>query len=65
MTIVMADISYSCSVYAGGQSVIDAGVATLVTDHGSGPELAMHRGEAGALWIAGHRSSPGADLIAG
>jgi sortase (surface protein transpeptidase) len=64
MTIVMADISYSCSVYAGGQSVIDAGVATLVTDRGSGPVLATRPGAAGALWIAGHRSSHGGPFAA-
>jgi sortase A len=59
MTIVMSDISYSCSVYAGGQSVLNQGLATLVTDEGSGPLLATHPGRSGTLWIAGHRSSHG------
>ncbi len=55
MTIAMPDISYTCSVYAGGQSVIDSGVATMITAQHSSLPLAAHPGEAGTLWIAGHR----------
>ena len=32
MTITIPDISYSCSVYAGGQKMLNAGAATLITD---------------------------------
>jgi sortase (surface protein transpeptidase) len=64
MTITMADISYSCPVYAGGQSVIDTGAATLITDQGSSPLLALHPGDGGTLWIAAHRSSHGGPFAA-
>ena len=59
MTITMADISYRCPVYAGGQSVIDTGAATLITDQGVSPLLALHPGDGGTLWIAAHHSSHG------
>jgi sortase (surface protein transpeptidase) len=59
MKITMAEISYSCPVYAGGQSVIDTGAATLITDQGSSPLLALHPGDGGTLWIAAHHSSHG------
>ncbi|MEP6660852.1 MAG: sortase, partial [Acidimicrobiales bacterium] len=59
MTITMADISYRCPVYAGGQSVIDTGAATLIADQGASPLLAVHPGDGGALWIAAHHSSHG------
>jgi sortase (surface protein transpeptidase) len=64
MTITMADISYTCPVYAGGQSVIDTGAATLITDQGSSPLLALHPGDGGTLWIAAHRSSHGGPFAA-
>jgi sortase (surface protein transpeptidase) len=59
MTITIADISYSCPVYAGGQSVIDTGAATLITDQGASPLLALHPGDGGTLWIAAHHSTHG------
>jgi len=64
MTMEMLDISFSCPVYAGGQSVIDAGVATMITARESSLPLADHPGGAGTLWIAGHRSSHGAPFAA-
>jgi sortase (surface protein transpeptidase) len=59
MTIAMPDISYWCPVYAGGQSVIDAGVATVITAEDSSLPLAASPGVAGTLWITGHRASHG------
>jgi sortase (surface protein transpeptidase) len=64
MTIAMPDISYTCSVYAGGQSVIDAGAATMITAQYSGLPLAVHPGDAGTLWITGHRVSHGGPFAA-
>ena len=64
MTIEMPDIGYSCPVYAGGQSTIDAGAVTLITDQGSSPLLATHPGDTGTLWIAAHRTSHGGAFAA-
>ena len=64
MTIEMLDIGYSCPVYAGGQSTIDSGAVTLITDQGSSPLLATHPGDSGTLWIAAHRTSHGAAFAA-
>jgi sortase (surface protein transpeptidase) len=64
MTIDMPDIGYSCPVYAGGQSTIDAGAVTLITDQGSSPLLATHPGDTGTLWIAAHRTSHGGAFAA-
>jgi sortase (surface protein transpeptidase) len=47
-------------VYAGGQSLLDAGFVTLITDQGSNEVLATRPGAPGTLWLAGHRSSHGA-----
>ena len=60
MNVVIADIAYSCPVYAGGQPMIDAGFVTLVTDAGANPVLATRPGEPGTLWLAGHRTTNGA-----
>jgi sortase (surface protein transpeptidase) len=59
MTIAMPDIGYWCPVYAGGQSVIDAGVATVITARESSFPLAAGPGAPGTLWITGHRASHG------
>ncbi len=64
MAIAMPDISYWCPVYAGGQSVIDAGVATVITANQSSFALAATPGAAGTLWITGHRSSHGGPFAA-
>ena len=64
MTIEMPDIGYSCPVYAGGQSTIDAGAVTLITDQGSSPLLATYPGDTGTLWIAAHRTSHGGAFAA-
>ena len=64
MTIAMPDISYTCSVYAGGQSVIDAGAATVITAEHSDLPLAARPGDAGTLWITGHRVSHGGPFAA-
>jgi sortase (surface protein transpeptidase) len=59
MSVVIPDISYNCPVYAGGQSLIDAGFVTLVTDAGAHPVLATRPGDPGTLWLAGHRTTHG------
>jgi sortase A len=59
MSIAIADISYACSVYVGGQAVLDTGAATLLTDVGPSPFFARHPADPGTLWIAGHRTSHG------
>jgi sortase (surface protein transpeptidase) len=59
MTIAITDISYTCPVYAGGQSLLDMGAITLITDVGTSPLLALHPGDSGTLWIAGHRTLHG------
>ena len=46
MTIAMPAISYTCSVYAGGQSVIDAGAATMISAEHSDLPLAARPGDA-------------------
>src|SRR4030095_15336906 len=60
----MPEASYTCSVYAGGQSVIDSGVATMITAQYSNFPLAAHPGDAGTLWITGHRVSHGGPFAA-
>ena len=60
MNVVIADIAYSCPVYAGGQPMIDAGFVTLVTDAVANPVLATRPGQPGTLWLAGHRTTNGA-----
>lgn len=64
MTITMPDISYTCFVYAGGQSIIDTGAATMITGQYSSFPLAAHPGDAGTLWITGHRVSHGGPFAA-
>jgi sortase (surface protein transpeptidase) len=64
MTITIPAISYSCSVYAGGQQMLDAGAATLITDEAIRSVLADHPGGPGVFWIAGHRSSHGGAFAA-
>lgn len=59
MSLTIPDISYQCPVYAGGQSQLDAGFVTLVTDAGPTAVLATSPGAAGTLWLAGHRTSHG------
>jgi sortase (surface protein transpeptidase)/transcriptional regulator with XRE-family HTH domain len=60
MSLTIADLSYDCPVYAGGQSQIDAGFVTLVTDAGANAVLATRPGDPGTLWLAGHRTTHGA-----
>ena len=60
MHVVIADIAYSCPVYAGGQPMIDAGFVTLVTDVAANPALTTRPGDPGTLWLAGHRTTNGA-----
>ena len=64
MTITIPDISYSCPVYAGGQSMLNSGAATLITDSAIASVVADHPGGPGLLWIAGHRVSHGAAFAA-
>jgi sortase (surface protein transpeptidase) len=59
MTITIPDISYSCPVYAGGQSMLNSGAATLITDAAIKSVQADHPGGPGVLWVAGHRVSHG------
>jgi sortase (surface protein transpeptidase) len=59
MQISIADISYDCPVYTGGQSTIDAGFVTLFVETGANTALATHPGQAGTLWLAAHRTSHG------
>ncbi|MGZ4805120.1 MAG: sortase [Ilumatobacteraceae bacterium] len=64
MTITIPDISYSCPVYAGGQSTLDAGAVTLIHIDALDSALASHPGEPGTLWIAAHRTSHGGAFAA-
>ena len=64
MTITIPDISYECPVYAGGQTMLNSGAATLITDEAIRRVLADHPGGSGVLWIAGHRSSHGGAFAA-
>lgn len=64
MTMTIPDISYSCPVYAGGQKMLDAGAATLITDDAIRSVLADHPGGPGVFWIAGHRTSHGGAFAA-
>ncbi|MGZ6959662.1 MAG: sortase domain-containing protein [Ilumatobacteraceae bacterium] len=64
MTITIPDISYICPVYAGGQTMLDSGAATLITDAAIMRVLADHPGGPGLLWVAGHRSSHGGAFAA-
>lgn len=63
MTIVIPDISYSCPVYAGDQSMLDSGAVTLIS-RALGASLAARPGDAGILWIAAHRESHGGAFLA-
>jgi len=58
-TVTIVSISYVCPIYAGGQSTIDAGAATWVTDAPPSSVWATHAGGSGTLWLAGHRTSHG------
>jgi sortase (surface protein transpeptidase) len=64
MTMTIAEISYSCPVYAGGQQLIDAGAVTMINDPAGVDVLALGPGAAGTLWIAAHRSSHGGAFAA-
>lgn len=64
MTISIPDIGYSCPVYAGGQSMLNSGAVTLITDEAITSVLADHPGGPGLLWIAGHRVSHGGAFAA-
>jgi sortase (surface protein transpeptidase) len=64
MTITIPDISYSCNVYAGGQSMLNSGAVTQISDDAIASVLADHPGGPGLLWIAAHRSSHGGAFAA-
>lgn len=64
MTITMADISYTCPVYDGGQVALNSGAVVLISVAAISSALADHPGDAGTLWIAGHRTSHGAAFAA-
>ena len=64
MTIQIADISYSCPVYAGGQKMLNSGAVTQITDDAIASVLADYPGGPGVLWIAAHRSSHGGAFAA-
>ncbi|MEP7111837.1 MAG: sortase [Ilumatobacteraceae bacterium] len=64
MTITIADIGYSCPVYAGGQSMLNSGAVTSITDPAIMSVIADHPGGPGLLWIAGHRVSHGGAFAA-
>lgn len=64
MTITMPDIAYTCPVYAGGQATLDSGAATMISVDALSTALAKHPGDAGTLWIAGHRASHGGPFAA-
>ncbi|HEX3089694.1 MAG TPA: sortase [Ilumatobacteraceae bacterium] len=64
MTIEIADISYSCPVYAGGQTMLNSGAVTQITDDAIASVLAAYPGGPGVLWIAAHRSSHGGAFAA-
>ncbi len=64
MTITMADITYSCPVFAGGQATLDSGAATMISVDELSTVLAKHPGDAGTIWIAGHRTSHGGAFAA-
>ena len=64
MTITMADISYTCPVYDGGQVALNSGAVVLISVAALSTVLAGHPGDAGTLWIAGHRTSHGAAFAA-
>lgn len=59
MTMTISEIAYVCPVYAGDQTVLDSGAATMITDPSIASALATHPGGAGTIWIAGHRISHG------
>jgi sortase (surface protein transpeptidase) len=64
MTLTIAEISYSCPVYAGDQRSIDAGAVTMIDDPAGVDVLAFRPGAAGTLWLAAHRSSHGGAFAA-
>jgi len=63
-TVTIASISYVCPIYAGGQSMIDAGAATWVTDVAPNSVMATRAGGSGTLWLAGHRTLHGGAFAA-
>jgi sortase (surface protein transpeptidase) len=63
-TITIPDISYACPVYAGGQSMLNSGAVTLISDEAIRTVLADHPGGSGVLWLAGHRTSHGGAFAA-
>jgi sortase (surface protein transpeptidase) len=64
MTMTIPDIAYSCSVYAGGQTMLNSGAVTQITDDAISRVLADHPGGPGVFWIAGHRTSHGGAFAA-
>ncbi len=64
MTITIADISYTCPVYGGGQVALNSGAVVLISVDALSTVLAGHPGEPGTLWIAGHRASHGGAFAA-
>ena len=59
MNVVIAEIGYACPLYAGGQIMLDAGAATMISDPALTSALTTHPGGPGTLWVAGHRLSHG------
>jgi sortase (surface protein transpeptidase) len=64
VTISIADIDYICPVYSGGQSVLDSGAATMISDPALATALTTHPGGVGTMWVAGHRTSHGGPFAA-
>ena len=64
MTLTIPDIAYTCSVYAGGQSMLNDGAVTQITDEAIRQVLADYPGGPGLLWFAGHRTTHGATFAA-
>jgi sortase (surface protein transpeptidase) len=64
MNIVIADIGYVCPLYPGGQEMLDAGAATIISDPVLASTLAVQPGDPGTLWVAGHRASHGGPFAA-
>jgi len=64
MMLMIDEVSYSCPVYRGGQTTMDAGAVAVITQQGPSVLLAEHPGDAGTLWIASHRASHGGAFAA-
>jgi sortase (surface protein transpeptidase) len=64
MAITIPDISYSCPVYPGGQTMLDSGAVTQISDSAIASVLADHPGGPGVLWFAAHRVSHGGAFAA-